>query len=333
MLAKRQTRMKKLIYTLLILSLQVNVFAQKSIEIQNKEHAGYEKIPGTALKIVPPEGYEPSDRFHGFENPLTTGSIMAFKVPGNVQDNLIAFKRNKDIRKGMVVANETMYRINGYQALLQSGLQMAYGKTYLRYLLVIGDMKTTYVLNSSWVKDDDAEKEALRVKTALLSVIFNPKENASITEAFDFTVDNSICELKPGNILMNSLVFTEDGQMPSQTPAKTVFMINETKIPRGENKENYIEKVLNQYPLEFGDKQEIRPEAVQVDGLSGYEIYGIGNNSKTGKSELIYVMVLFDGTTVYQLTGTTLKYYEEHLACFKKTARSFELNKRMPDEN
>jgi|SRR6056297_20793 len=325
--------MKKLIYTLLILSLQVNAFAQKSIEIQNKEHAGYEKIPGTALKIVPPEGYEPSDRFHGFENPLTTGSIMAFKVPGSVQDNFVAFKRNKDIREGMVVADETMYRINGYQALLQSGLQMAYGKTYMRYLLVIGNLENTYVLNASWVKDNDAQKEAKRVKSALLSVIYTPEQEVPITEGFDFAVDHNICKLKPGNILMNSLVFTEDGNMPSETDAKTAFMINETTVPRGENQKKYLDKVLNQYPLEFGNKQEIEPEAVQVDGLSGYEIYGIGNNSKTGKSELIYVMVLFDGTTVYQLTGTTLKYYEEHLACFKKTARSFELNKRMPDEN
>ncbi|MFO7880144.1 MAG: hypothetical protein R6V52_08920 [Bacteroidales bacterium] len=315
--------MKKLIYTLLILGLQVNVFAQKSIIIENKEHAGYEKIRGTALSIVPPESYEKSDRFHGFENQLAGSSIMVFKAPGSVQENFLAFKRNKDIREGMVVADEIMYRINGFQAMLQSGVQIAYGKTYMRYVLVIGDAETSYVMNASWIKDKHAQKEAERIKSALLSVIYKPENKTDITDAFDFGVDHSFCNMQPGNILMNSLVFTDDGQMPSQTDAKTAFMINETTVPRGEDKEKYLDKVLNQYPLEFGEKQNISPKAVSVDDLSGYEIYGIGKNTKTGKSELIYVMVLFDKTTVYQLTGTTLKYFEEHLACFKKTARTF----------
>jgi hypothetical protein len=315
--------MKKVLYIAIILCLQINGFAQKSIKIENKEHAGYVKIPGTGLKIDPPENYTKSERFTGFENKLAEGSIMVIKTPGSIQKNLMAFDRNEDIRKGMVVSDETMYNINGYQALLQGGVQMSYGRTYLRYRLVIGDMENTYLLNASWIKDDDAKAEAKRMKTALLSVIYEPEEDEPIQDAFDFTVDPKICGLKPGNILMTSLVFTEDGQMPSQTDAKTAFMINKSTVPKGEDLEHYLKEIIQKYPLEFMENQDMEPQPVTVAGMKGYEIYGIGKNTKINRSELLYIMVLMDGSTVYQLTGSTLKYFEEHVSCFKKTARSF----------
>jgi hypothetical protein len=319
--------MKKVLYILIIFSLQINAFAQKSIKIENKEHAGYVKIPGTGLSIVAPENYTTSERFTGFENKLAEGSIMVVKVPGSVQNNLLAFKKNKDIRKGMVVSDETMYKINGSQALLQGGIQMSYGKTYLRYRLVIGDMENTYLLNASWVKDNDAKAEAKRVKTALLSVIYEPEEDESIQEAFDFTVNHEICGLKPGDVLMSSLVFTDDGHMPSQTDAKTAFMINKSTIPKGESSEHYLKQILKKYPIEFMENQDMTPQPVTVAGMEGHEVYGIGKNTKINRSELLYIMVLIDGSNVYQFTGSTLKYFEEHLACFKKTARSFRFTK------
>jgi hypothetical protein len=297
--------------------------AQSAKQITNKKHAAYEKIAGTQLYIVPPEYYEKSSRFNGYENLLSGGSIMIFKVPGSINDNLIAFERNKDIQKGMLVSKEEMFSINGYDALLQSGVQFAHGKTYMRYLFVIGDMKNTYVLNASWYKDADFEKEAKRIRKALLGVIFVAEEDEAITEAFDFSVDFATCNLKPGNILMNSLVYTDDGQIPSQTEAKTAFMINESKIPIGENHENYLKKVIESYPIDFSTKQDLEPKAIEVDGLTGLEFHAIGQNTKLNKSELIYIAILFNGTTVYQLTGTSLKQFEERLPCFQKMARSF----------
>lgn len=297
--------------------------AQSSKKIINKEHAGYELIAGTQLRMVPPDNYEKSERFNGYENILAGSSIMIFKVPGSVNENMIAFKRNKDISQGMVVAKEELFQINGYDALLQSGVQFAHGKAYMRYLFVIGDMKNTYVMNASWIKDKDYEKEGSRIRKALLGVIFDAQENASIADAFEYTLDNSLCDLKAGNILMNSLVFTDDGNIPSNTEAKTVFMVNKSSIPKGETAENYLTKVLGSYPIEYSDNQELESNEIVVDGLSGLEFYAIGQNTKLGKSELIYIVLLFDDTTVYQLTGTTLKFYEEKLECFKAMARSF----------
>jgi hypothetical protein len=311
------------LFSIIFLCPTLSLQAQSAKQITNKKHAAYEKIAGTQLYIVPPENYNASDRFNGYENILAGGSIMIFRVPGSVNENMVAFNRNKDIQKGMVVAKEEMFSINGYDALLQSGVQFAHGKTYMRYLFVIGDMKDTYVFNASWYKDADFEKEAKRIRNALLGVIFVPEEDEAITEAFDFSVDFAACNLKPGNILMNSLVYTDDGQIPSQTEAKTAFMINESKIPVGEKHENYLKKVIESYPIDFSTKQDLTPKAIEVDGLSGLEFHGVGQNNKLNKAELIYIAVLFDGTTVYQLTGTSLKQFEERLPCFKTMARSF----------
>ncbi|MDA3910288.1 MAG: hypothetical protein PF448_02875 [Bacteroidales bacterium] len=311
------------LFSIIFLGPTLSLQAQSAKKITNNKHAAYKKISGTQLYIVPPENYKESDRFNGYENILAGSSIMIFRVPGSVNENMVAFKRNKDIQKGMVVAREEMFLINGFDALLQAGVQFAHGKTYMRYVFVIGDMKNTYVFNASWYKDADFEKEAKRIRKALLGIIFVPEEDEAITEAFDFSVDFSACNLKPGNILMNSLVYTDDGQIPSQTEAKTAFMINESKIPFGEKHDNYLNKVIQSYPIDYSTKQDLEPKAIEVDGLPGLEFHAIGHNTKLNKSELIYIAVLFDGTTVYQLTGTSLKNFEARLPCFKKMARSF----------
>ena len=316
-----------ILFSIVFLSPTFSVQAQSAKKITNKKHAAYEKIPGTQLYIVPPENYNKSDRFNGYENILAGSSIMFFKVPGSVNENLVAFKRNKDIQKGMVVAKEEMFLINGFDAMLQSGVQFAYGKTYMRYVFVIGDMKNTYVLNASWYKDADFEKEAKRIRESLLGIVFVPEDDEAITEAFDFSVDFSACDLKPGNILMNSLVYTDDGQIPSQTEAKTAFMINKSKIPVGEKQENYLKKVIESYPIDYSEKQDLEPKPIKVDGLTGLEFHAVGQNTKLNKYELIYVAVLFDGITVYQLTGTSLKNYEKRLPCFKEMAKSFKRKK------
>lgn len=315
--------MKHSIILILFFSLSISLIAQTSIKITNKEHAEYKRIPGTQLKIVPPENYISSDRFNGYENKLAGSSIMVFKAPGSVRENFLAFKQNKDITKGMVVSKEELYKINGFDAMLQYGAQFSYGKAYFRYVFVIGDYKNTYVLNASWLKDKDSKKEGERIKNSLLSIIYFPKDSTLISDAFDYTVDNSICDLKPGNFLMNSLVFTDDGQIPSKTEAKSAFMVNKSTIPVGQDHEKYILNILKSYPIEYSDKQDIEPLKVKINGLDGFEIFAIGNNNKLKKSELLYIVVLFDGTTVYQMTGTTLKYYEERLECFKKMSRSF----------
>jgi len=312
-----------ILFSLLLLCANVSVQAQSAKKITNKKHAAYEKIAGTQLYIIPPENYTESGRFNGYENILAGGSIMYFKVPGSVNENMIAFKRNKDIQKGMVVAKEEMFTINGFDALLQSGVQFAHGKTYMRYVFVIGDMKNTYVFNASWFKDAHFEKEAKRLRIALLGIIFVAEEDEAIADAFDFSIDFSECNLKPGNILMNSLVYTDDGQIPSQTEAKTAFMINESKVPVGETPENYLNKVIESYPIDYSDKQDLTPKPIEVDGLTGLEFFAVGQNTKLNKSELIYIVILFDGTKVYQLTGTSLKQFEDRLPCFQKMARSF----------
>jgi hypothetical protein len=316
--------MKFSILFLAFFMLNTNIYSQKSTVIINKEHAGYVRIAGTHLKFAPPKNYVESSRFNGYENPLANASIMWFKVPGSLNDNIIAFKRNKDVSKGMVTVGEEMFKINGYPAFLQSGIQFAYGESYLRYIFAIGNDEVTYVLNASWVKDADYEIEGKRIREALLSVIFMSTQNVNLLEAFDFQVEYKLCNLKPGNILMNSMVFTEDGLIPSKTEAKAAFLVNQSKIPKGINQDDYMKRVLESYPIEYSDKHKITPKPVLINGLKGLEVDAIGRNTNLKQAELIYIVLLFDDTIVYQMTGTCLKNYEENLGCFKKMAASFE---------
>lgn len=314
-----RTRMIILFFLSFVLSAQ----AQKAIKIYNKYDADYVGIPGTQLSIAPPADFELSERFKGFEHKLSGASIMVVKVPGDIHQSMMAFPKNQDPRKGMVVSKEEMYKINGYEALLQTGAQMAHGKSYYRARLIIGDLQTTYLLNASYYVSSGKEFGEKIVK-ALLSVIYSPGDATNTSEAFPFTIDISGTGLQSTDVLLNSLIFTDDGNVPSKTDAKSSLMVTHSRLIQApKDQEAYVLKALQSYPVTFSSKQELQPKSVKINGLKGYEVYGIGQNEKLKKAEMIYLVFLFDGKNVYRITGTCFKYFEENLKSYQKAAKTF----------
>ena len=321
--------MKKCILLFLVCLLPLLTFPQninsKAIQITNNLNANYVEVIGTKLKIIPPAGFVKSDKYMGFSHKIAGSSIMITEIPGDVNRNFIGFDKKFLIKSGVVVEQETFYQINGFDALLIKGQQVAYGNTYIRLMLVIGDIYRTYLLSAS-VLSTSSEKHIEEVKTSLLGVIYDPDKKSDITDRFDFSVDVSGTILKKANLMLSSLTYTDDGNVPSGTKEKTSMTIRYSKLTKAisdDEKKVLCQKLFEMYPLDWVADMKQEPKAITISNLSGYEIYSMGKNKELYKMELIYQVVLYGANDYYVITGITYGKFEENLTLFKKVAKTF----------
>lgn len=325
--------MKNIITVCLIILLPFLSFSQsynsKSVKITNNLSANYVEITGTKIKIVPPKGFIRATSYTGFTHEIAGTSIVVTEIPGEVNRNFIGFDKKYLFKSGVIVEDQTYYQINGFDALLVTGKQAAYGKTYYRLMLVIGDIYRTYLLSASIITTS-SDKHVAEVKDALLSVIYDPEKKSDITDRFNFTVDVSGTILKKGNLMLSSLTYTDDGKVPSQTVEKTSMTIRKstmTKALSADDQKKLALQLFNLYPLEWVKDIKREPKAIKIGNLSGYEIYSMGKNKELYKHELIYQSILYNGLDYYVITGITYGKFEENLELFKKVAKTFKIGK------
>lgn len=308
------------------------LFAQtgknQAIEISNEKTDKYKEVSGMQISIIPPRDFIESDRFTGFEHKIAGSSIMISEVPGDVHHNFLGFSKANMMKAGMIVENELLYQINGFDALFQKGQQGAYGKIYTKYVLVIGDYKKTFLLSAS-IPIETSQTHKDEVKKSLLSIIYEPDKKVNKEDKYDFSVDVSGTGLIQTNILLSSLIYTDDGNVPSKTESQTAVMVNRTKLTNPDiDKKSYVIKLMELFPVTWAKGEKLEPKPVTIDGLSGYEIYGIGINNENNKAELIYQLVLFKDNYYYSVSGMTFSSkFEEHLETFRTVANSFKLKR------
>ena len=321
--------MKSVFFCIIAISLSIFAFGQtgknQAIILTNTKTSEYVDVSGMQISMIPPRDFEKSNRFNGFQNDLAGSTIMVSEVPGDVHQNFLAFSKASLMQTGIIIENEALYQINGYDALFQQGQQGAYGKIYSKYLLVIGDYKKTFLISAS-VPVETSVTHKKEVAKSMLSVVYESDRVTNKLDMFDFTIDCSNTGLIQSKILVSSLIYTDDGNIPPQTEAKTAMMINRSKalVPIKDNKAHAI-KLLNMYPVSWAPGEKLEPKPISINGLNGYEIYGIGINQESNKAELIYQVVLFNGDYYYAIAGMTFKKFEENLEIFQKAAKTFKL--------
>ncbi len=305
------------------------VFSQsynsKAIKITNNSNENYQKITGTKLKILVPNGFVKSSSYNGYSHKIAGSSIVVTEIRGDVHRNFVGFDKKQLFKTGVIVSKTTFYQINGYDAMLVEGKQSAYGKVYNRVMLVIGDYNVTYLLSGS-VLATSPEKHLKEVKDALLGVIFSSEIKADILDRFDFSVNVSGTILKKGSLMLNSMTYTDDGNVPSKTDNKTSFLIRKQTSANDislADKKTLAIKLFELYPIEWAKDMSREPKEINIAGLNGYEIYSMGVNKELYKNELIYQVLLFNGRNYYVITGITYGDFENNLLLFKKVAKTF----------
>lgn len=308
----------------------VPIFAQQKSKtgkvFTNKITKDFVTIPGTKISMFPPKGFDVAKDFKGFRNSETGSSIMITTIPGNVKTNLLGFTKQALLNSGIFLIATDNFIINGFTAVLIKAKQVAYQSSYLKWMLIIGNEKETYLINGAYLEKLE-KTESKIIFNSIMSTVFQPEKLVSAANGFPFELNIKNTKLKASKLITSAAIFTTDGLVPTKAKDKTALTASAMLLPVKVNDyKKYCINSIKQYSsiIEVPEKNIM---AVTIDNITGYEIFANGINKLHGKTEMIYQIILFDGEMSYSIVGIAIEDFDENLKLFQSISKTFKLRK------
>ncbi|MGL4630455.1 MAG: hypothetical protein ACRCVT_04540 [Leadbetterella sp.] len=307
---------------LAVLFVQIGAVAQKKV-MSNTITQKHQYFKGTKYAMVLPSGFEKAT-FKGFSH-KETGSYISFN---HFNTSLDIFTKEctfeKFREKGMVLQKEEDVMYIDQPAKLYSLLQIINGKNFNKYILVIEENGNVETVSAVYPEDKPMmQKDVL---AAILSTSFQKIKTISPEEDADYSINSSSVDYKFAGSVSGSLIYTQDGNLPTSKEDKTTFsLVASSPNVLILNRKDFAKVRFELLPR--GDKYSIKDmEEIEVNGFSGYEITGKGTN-ENGRSTLVYMTILYTTNSYYQFVGLSAEKQEESLKNFKRLTKTFTQNK------
>lgn len=304
--------------TTFLLLISLTVWGQKKIvnELTDK----HQNIKGTKVSLVSPNGFTDGLNFLGLQQTESGSSIMILDIPGPYSETSKGITKEKLLSKGVEVKKIKNLLINELPAIFVTGTQNAYGNIYTKFILIFGTDQETIMING--VFPENLKKIGDEVKKSMLSVYYEADREIDPFATVDYAIDVSETKLKFAKSMSNSLIFSVDGQVPTNSTDRTNLIVAKSFSPvTQQDKKLYSINHIKQTPIKI-EKIEYTNE-ITIDGISGYEIFAIAKSKKTGEAENIYQVILFSDKLYYILLGTTNDETNKSIDDIKKAILTF----------
>lgn len=314
-----RTNMARLSLTLIALLTTLLAFGQG--EINNTKTDKHRQVAGTKFLLIPPTGFIPATNFQGFQQMNSGASILVMEIPGPFAESTKGFNEQGLKTQGVVLNKKEEIKVNGNPGLFLTTEQFAYGTNYSKYILVFGDSKATYMVNGTFPKEViELDKD---VRESMLSVVYESELTVNPLNTVPFTVDTENTKLKFAKSMTGMLLYTVDGNVPTESTDKTSFIVGLSlaNVQTVDKKLTAINRI-KRLPYSEIEIDEDKIHEIEIDGISGYEIVGKGTDKNTGTKELVYQVMLFSDTGYYIIVGTAKNDFEQNLALFETVART-----------
>lgn len=311
--------MARLSLTLIALLTTLLAFGQR--EINNTKTDKHRQVAGTKFLLIPPTGFIPATNFQGFQQMNSGASILVMEIPGPFAESTKGFNEQGLKTQGVVLKKKEEIKVNGNPGLFLTTEQFAYGTNYSKYILVFGDSKATYMVNGTFPKEViELDKD---VRESMLSVVYESELTVNPLNTVPFTVDTENTKLKFAKSMTGMLLYTVDGNVPTESTDKTSFIVGLSlaNVQTVDKKLTAINRI-KRLPYSEIEIDEDKIHEIEIDGISGYEIVGKGTDKNTGTKELVYQVMLFSDTGYYIIVGTAKNDFEQNLALFETVART-----------
>lgn len=291
-------------------------------KISNTLDADYKLIEGTKVSLVPPKDFSKAMNFAGLENIETNSSIMVTEIPGPFSEITKGFTAEGFKSKGIEVISTEQILLNESPALFISTKQEVAGVTYNKYILCLDAGKETIMVNGSTLNDNKASLKRA-IKNALLSLIYDAKNQINPWDNVDYTVKSDSSKLYLTKNISNAFVFSVDGNLPTKSFDKTTLIISKSfsKVSITDKKQFTTDRLRQ---LTVGESPKIEQvKAISIDSLDGYEIVATVTKVKTGETEKIYETILFNGDSYYIFWGSTNQNFDKNIQRLRKVVKTF----------
>ena len=291
-------------------------------DIANELSTEHVEVQGTKISIVPPEGWTVGNGFDGFQNEEDFSSLMIAEMPGPYSEASKGMTKEKLKMGGMILDNQENVKVNGMDGMYLNVTQEAYEETFRKYMLVFGSEKATVMLTGSFL-DDLKGEVGKEIETSIFSVVYEPNKEIDLLASVDFEVDTSGSKLTLASMFSNTLMYTVDGIVPTESIDKTSLAVG-TSAGSPEildTKQFAIDRLKRQPLITDVEIESITP--VEIDDMSGYEIIAYGIGEKTNETELRFQLLLYGDTLYYMILGTAKDDFEGNIEMFRDISLSF----------
>ncbi|WP_036478248.1 hypothetical protein [Myxosarcina sp. GI1] len=283
-----------------------------------------EKILGTKISIVPPAGFVAATRFSGYQEEESNSSIVVTEISAPISQLKPGLINSEELAKqGMVLLTQQTVVVDGKDATMLKVRQKAYGTEFLKWILLLGNNTESVLVAAGFPQEFEAQySESL--KYSLLTVTWNSEIATSPTEGLDYSLQE-YGDLKLAQRLVNSLIYTKNGEFSSQSTNAPVFVVAPSVAPLYKELGIFARERL----LKTDNLREIAiasESKITINNLNGYEITAVGKDVKSEEKIVLYQVVLLDSENYYYLMQGQVdnKLTGKYLPVFKQFARSFQ---------
>jgi hypothetical protein len=281
------------------------------------------KVTGTKVRLVPPTGLKPSERFPGFWDEETNSSIVITEIPAPYSEIANGFTKEALATKGMSLLSKKEISLNGRPGILLHVGQEARSIAFLKWMVITGNEKETVLVTATFPEEMKAQLSSAMEQSAL-SVQWDGEAKVDPLAGLIFSF-NDDPSMRFARRVSNGVMLTKDGALQGK-PNNDPFFIIGPSISQAEISDvgQFAERRLMQTEKATGIIIKEQSD-VTIAGLSGREIVAEAQwNDLPDAPMIIYQVLLLDGENYFIMQGfAPREEQEKYLAVFTRIAKSF----------
>ena len=292
-------------------------------EVVPQESAEGTSIPGTAVILRPPAGFELTDRFPGFLHKSTVSSIMATEIPGPFSEVTNGISDAEAAgQKGVTILSSMPVTVDGKRAIVLHARQTGQGGVFKKWIVAVDLAGSTTLIVATYPEQYSAENEQ-PLRESLLGASFG--DPGDPMDALAFTV-TPVDPFGVAHVMGQNMVLTDRGQFPvGESDPLMVFGLSASEGMVVSGQESFaLERFSQVAGVEKITIQET--ETVTIDGLSGISTTATGVGAELKTPLTIYQVMLFDGDGYCLIQAITpSRSADTYLPLFKQIANTFKM--------
>lgn len=305
-----------------LLTISVLGFGQELPKSKSNKHV---RISGTNIFMVPPESFEPSGNFKGFQNPADqTSMIMITEISGPYVEMTKGFNPEMLSANGMELKTKEEIKVAEFNGLLIELDEPANGMEFSKHILIYGDEKSTTLINGVYLSDSLELGE--KIRESILTTIVDTEVISDPREALNYAVNEELGSLSFHAVIGNGMLFNRDLKIPTESADKATLLTDKSfaKVEI-EDKKVFCISRIKKYPDDYSVIPSKGINEIEIDDLRGFELYA--KNSDEVDEEM-YQVILFDNDGGYYIfVGTYLTGSENAINDIQKVINSFKRKK------
>jgi hypothetical protein len=283
------------------------------------------KVPGTSVSITPPEGFQPSKLFSGFEQQNSGASIVVVELPvpkEAIPKTLAQLGSPETLKsKGMRVIESKDITLAERPGKLLLVSQPVQGIPFLKWIAVMSEGDRILIVTAPF---PELQSTTLRepLRQSILTLNWKASRPEQLLEELPFSFQ-TYGDLKVSGRIYNTVLLTKNGAKPPVPPSEPLLVLGSAHSQvQVEDIGKFSRTVLQKIP-KVKDLREISGQLTTIAGQKAFELIARGSDLRTNKPLTVYQVIFATNKTYYILQGMVPSTSaRDYLPIFRSVAKS-----------